>query len=74
MSALRKTIGLALMCCLTLTASCANKLNPSMPPSAASVQCMTDCVAVTKTYVKEHAELFAEVIRLRAAVKFCHEK
>lgn len=57
---------------------CASKLVPRAPSSAASVQCEdgtgNHCWSVTPAYVKEHALLFDEVIRLRAALKMCQEK
>jgi hypothetical protein len=43
-----------------------------MPP--ATMQCKTDCASVSIEYTKEHARLFARVIRLKAALKICQEK
>jgi hypothetical protein len=37
----------------------------------ATVQCTTDCVQVSKGFLKEHAELFNEAIRLRAELAQC---
>ena len=42
------------------------------PP--ATVQCQTNCVSVSKEFVKEHGRLFARVIRLKAALKLCQER
>lgn len=39
----------------------------------ATLQCQKACVSVSKGFVKEHAELFDELIRTRAALKMCHE-
>lgn len=39
----------------------------------ASVVCTQDCVPVTKGFVKEHAALFNELIRTKAALKMCQE-
>lgn len=62
------------MLCLSGFVSCASKPAPSVPANAATVQCTTDCVAVSKAFIKEHADLYDEVIRLRAALKFQSEK
>ena len=40
----------------------------------ATAQCTVDCVSVSKGFLKEHANLFDEVIRLRADKKLCQEK
>jgi hypothetical protein len=45
-----------------------------VPASAASVACTMDCVLVTRALVKEHAELFDEVIRLHAALAICEKR
>ena len=37
----------------------------------ASVNCQHECVAVTKQFVLEHAVLFEQTIRLKAALKAC---
>lgn len=70
----RQTIGLAVMCCSLIIASCANKLDRNAPIGAETTQCAEDCVMVSKAFVKEHAVLFDENIRFRAALKFCQEK
>ena len=62
------------MSCLLATVSCAGNTFPNVPASAASVNCHGDCVLVTKALVKEHAELFEEVIRLRAALAICEKR
>jgi hypothetical protein len=54
------------MLCLASIVSCANKPARSVTPSEATVQCTEDCWSVSKAFVKEHANLFNEVIRLRA--------
>ena len=43
-----------------------------LPPATA--QCKTNCVMVSKEFVKEHGRLFARVIRLKAAIKLLMEK
>ena len=64
--------------CLLSTASCSSKPVPKAAFSDASVQCdatvRKDCWSVTPAYVKEHAILFDEAIRLKAALKVCQEK
>jgi hypothetical protein len=65
----RKAIGLLLTLSLLSTVSCANSIPPNR--AGASVQCTSDCVAVTKGLLIEHAELFNEVIRLRMALAKC---
>jgi hypothetical protein len=62
-----------MMLCSMSIASCTHKLAPSVPASDATVQCVTDCWSVSKSYVKEHANLFNEVIKLRAALAACRE-
>jgi hypothetical protein len=42
--------------------------------SDATTQCKADCVPVSKSFVKEHAELFEEVIRLREALAICEKR
>lgn len=69
----RMMIGLLLTLSWISIASCGSKVSP-VPRSAATVQCGTDCVPVSKAFLKEHADLYDEVIRLRAAVKFQREK
>ena len=69
-SAWIKAIGLLLICSFSSFVSCAT------PPAktvevAASVNCKQDCIAVTKQFVLEHAILFEQVIRLKAALKSC---
>ena len=56
------------------TVSCAGNKVPEVPASASSVRCMQDCVSVTKAFVKEHADLFDEAIRLRAALAICEKR
>ena len=46
----------------------------SVPANDSTVQCHADCVAVSKAFIKEHADLYDEVIRLRAALKLQQEK
>lgn len=74
MKRLPRMIGLGLMCCLPITASCSTKLDRNAPIGGATVQCQADCVQVSKGFVKEHAELFDELIRTKAALKMCQEK
>lgn len=74
MSVWQKMTGLgAILCSLTI-ANCASKLDPNAPIGGATVQCQADCVQVSKGFVKEHAELFDELIRTKAALKMCQEK
>lgn len=41
----------------------------------ASVHCEgPDCIMVTRTFVDEHGSLFAENIKLKAALKACREQ
>lgn len=62
------------MLCLGSIVSCSSKLGLNVPASDATVQCKTDCVSVSKAFVKEHANLFDELIRTKAALKTCQEK
>jgi hypothetical protein len=73
MNQLPKMIGLLMMGLWATTASCASKV-PNVPASDATVQCHTDCVQVSKAFLKEHADLFDEVIRTKSALKLCQEK
>lgn len=54
--------------------SCSTKPAPNVPASDASVQCTVDCVSVTKAFVKEHANLFDELIRTKAALEEARKK
>lgn len=56
------------MLCLLSIASCGRTIVLS---SDATTQCKTECVSVSQSFVKEHAELFEEVIRLRDALAMC---
>ena len=51
-----------------------SKPAPSVPASDATTQCKADCVSVSKAFIKEHANLFYELIRTKAALKLCQEK
>lgn len=62
------------MLCLMSSVSCVSKPARSAAPSAATTRCQVDCVIVSRAFVKEHADLFDEVIRCRAALKLAHEK
>jgi hypothetical protein len=62
------------MLCLGSMSACAGKPAPSVPASAATVQCKVDCVSVSKAFIKQHAELYEEAIKMRAALKFCEDK
>ena len=44
------------------------------PPSGATTQCLIDCASVSKSFLREHGQLFDENIRLKAALKLCQEK
>jgi hypothetical protein len=74
MTRLPKMIGLLAMLSLGSIVSCTSKPDLSVPSSDATVQCEADCVSVSKAFVKEHSNLFNEVIRLRAALEMCREK
>lgn len=74
MTRLAKMIGLVAMLFLASCGLFGNKPGPNVPSSDATVQCQKDCVSVSKALVKEHADLFDEVIRLRAALEVCREK
>lgn len=63
--------GLILLLSVT---SCQSKPAQSIPASDATVQCQKDCIAVSKAFVKEHANLFNEVIRTKAALEDCRKK
>jgi len=63
-----------LIFCLLSIVSCASKRDPNLAIGAATLQCQVECVSVSKAFVKEHAELFDEDIKLRAALKLCNEK
>lgn len=69
---------LLLMCSLVSIGGCFNKPVPKAAYSDASVACdqavRKDCWSVTPAYVKEHANLFDELIRTKAALKVCTEK
>lgn len=56
------------------TAACAEKSAPRIDPGGATVQCKQDCISVNKAFVVEHAYLFDELIRTKAALKVCQEK
>ena len=74
MSVLQKTIGLGVMLCLPSIVSCSPKLDPNLVIGEATLQCKVDCVSVSRGFVKEHATLFDELIRTKAALKVCREK
>ena len=74
MNRLRKTSGLLVMLSLLSMSACVSKPVPSVPATAATTQCKTDCVSVSKAFVKRHAELFDENIRLKAKVKLLEAK
>lgn len=68
-----KMLGLLLISCSLSIASCASKPDHNAPIGPATLQCSSDCVPVSKAFVKEHADLFDELIRTRAALARCHE-
>ena len=74
MMRLAKMTGLGAMLFLASCGLFGSKPDPSVPANAATVQCQTDCVPVSKAFIKEHADLYDEVIRLRAALKLQQEK
>jgi hypothetical protein len=74
MSALQKMTGFGVMLCLLSIVSCSTKLDPNLVIGEAAIHCKEDCVVVTKGFVKEHANLFDELIRTKSALKMCQEK
>ena len=79
MKRLPTMIGLLLICYLPIIVSCtSSKIDTRAPLGPATVQCdpmvRPDCVSVSKAFVKEHADLFDEVIRARATIKMYQEK
>lgn len=74
MSVSQKVIGLGAIFCLLTIVSCDSKLVPNVPLGEMTLQCTKDCVSVSKAFIKEHAELFDEDIKLRAALKMCREE
>lgn len=74
MTRLARMIGLVAMLSLASCGLFGSKQAPSVPANAATVQCHVDCVPVSKAFIKEHADLYDEVIRLRAALKLQQEK
>ncbi len=65
--------GLLLMLLWVSIGACVNKHKPVLIGEA-TVQCKVDCVSVSKGYLREHAQLFDEVIRLRADLDLCKKK
>ena len=65
------------MCCSLNISGCFNKPVPRAAFSDASVSCdptvRKDCWSVTPAYIKEHAVLYDELIRTKAALKFCNQ-
>lgn len=68
---LRRMIGLLWILCLLSTVSCGRAIVSSADNT---VQCKADCAFVSKALIKEHAELFDEVIRLREALAICEKR
>jgi len=68
---------LLLMCSLVSIAGCFSKPVPKAASSDASVSCdptvRKDCWSVTPAFVKEHAQLYDELTRTKAALKFCNQ-
>lgn len=62
------------MLCLSGIGACSTKPAPSVPSSDATVHCTTECVSVSKAFIKEHALLFDELIRTKAALEDCRKK
>jgi len=64
-------------CSLLSIGGCFSKPVPKAAFSDASVSCdqkvRKDCWSVTPAYVKEHANLFDELIRTKAALKMCRQ-
>ena len=61
------------MLCLLSIVSCSGKLDPNLVIGESSLMCDLDCVVVTKGFIKEHANLFDELIRTKASLKMCQE-
>ena len=70
---LRMVIGLGWMCCLLNIASCSTKPETVLIGES-TTQCETDCVAVSKGFILEHAKLFDALKRTKEALKVCTEK
>jgi len=68
---------LLIVCSLSI-AGCAKKAPPNAIDYSRSVQCRPTlerpCASVTPGFIDEHAALFDEVIRLRAALTACQKK
>ena len=73
MTPLPKMIGLLVMLSSCSFVSCASKSKPILI-GAATVHCQTDCVPVSKAFIKEHADWGIENIRLKAALNLCQKK
>ena len=73
MSVLQKMTRFVGMLCLLSIVSCSAKLDPNLVIGESSLMCDLDCVVVTKGFIKEHANLFDELIRTKASLKMCQE-
>jgi len=60
-----------------LLVGCQSNPVPKAASSDSSVSCdqkiRKDCWSVTPAYVKEHAMIYDELIRTKAALKFCNQ-
>ena len=66
-------IGLLVMLSSLPFVSCASKSKPILIGDV-TVQCHTDCVPVSKAFIKEHADWGLENVRLKAALDLCQKK
>ena len=74
--ALRWTSAISLLLIVSFSsiASCRSLPPPNTVEVEASVNCKgpaDKCIAVTRSFVDEHARLFDQVVRLKAALKIC---
>lgn len=58
---------------LSIETSC-SKPALNVPASDATTRCTVNCVSVSKAFIKEHANLFDELIRTKAALEDCRKK
>ena len=69
-------ITLLLICCFSSFVSCRTTPAPNTVEVEASANCHLpgdQCIAVTRAFVMEHAILFEQTIRLKAALKVCQQ-
>ena len=70
-------ISLLLIFSISSIVSCRTPSAPNPVEVDASVNCRRPadkCIAVSRAFVDEHARLFDQVIRLKAALKICEKR